>query len=324
MSSSKSSADRSAPTDKDVQALLLRHRCPTPLHMLRTLLLGNISSPLLQVSPLAAVRQAWGGELPEFGSAEEVEELMQVLVNGMWNRLTLHQNSRTPFRLPRFEVAPHRPALLGLARTRAEEVEGFLDGLFGGQDELSLPQKAHEAVQKLAELQQMFEGAAGLLADPSQAAPEDQLKQLLRNLQQMTNVADREINATLQSCRRARGRHLEAMAAASTRRMPVGPQDDAEAGDAADDATGHGDDEPDEFVESPLSQSVTRNGVTVQVEIYGDGEGRWILEVVDTDRASHVWDERFETDQQALEAALRALDEEPLTFAGGAADRRLN
>jgi len=37
-----------------------------------------------------------------------------------------------------------------------------------------------------------------------------------------------------------------------------------------------------------------------------------------------VWDERFETDQQALEAALRALDEEPLTFAGGAADRRLN
>jgi hypothetical protein len=145
--------------------------------MLRTLLLGNISSPLLQVSPLAAVRQAWGGELPEFGSAEEVEELMQVLVNGMWNRLTLHQNSRTPFRLPRFEVAPHRPALLGLARTRAEEVEGFLDGLFGGQDELSLPQKAHEAVQKLAELQQMFEGAAGLLVDPSQAAPEDQLRQ---------------------------------------------------------------------------------------------------------------------------------------------------
>ncbi|MCA3229458.1 MAG: hypothetical protein ING40_10530 [Burkholderiales bacterium] len=73
-----------------------------------------------------------------------------------------------------------------------------------------------------------------------------------------------------------------------------------------------------------MSQSVTRNGVTVQVEIYGDGEGRWILEVVDTDRASHVWDERFETDRQALEAALRALDEEPLTFAGGAADRRLN
>ena len=35
------------------------------------------------------------------------------------------------------------------------------------------------------------------------------------------------------------------------------------------------------FVKSPLSQRITRQGITVAVEIYGDGEDAWILEVVD-------------------------------------------
>ena len=38
-------------SDKDVQVLLLRHRCPTPLHALRTLLLGNIASRRAYFSP---------------------------------------------------------------------------------------------------------------------------------------------------------------------------------------------------------------------------------------------------------------------------------
>ena len=84
------------------------------------------------------------------------------------------------------------------------------------------------------------------------------------------------------------------------------------------------DDEEPDFIESPLGQGVTRNGVTVQVEIYGDSNGRWILEVVDAENTSHVWDEHFETDQLALTAALHALDEEPLEFLGRTAERPLN
>ena len=68
------------------------------------------------------------------------------------------------------------------------------------------------------------------------------------------------------------------------------------------------------IIKSPLSQNLQRNGVAVQVQIYGDGEGKWLLEVVDPQNTSHVWDDPFETDQQALDEALRALDEEPLEF----------
>ena len=88
-------------------------------------------------------------------------------------------------------------------------------------------------------------------------------------------------------------------------------------------AAGDDSQEPD-FIESPLSQDVTRNGVSVRTEIYEDSNGGWILLVVDAESASHVWDERFETDLQALEEALRALDEETLDFWGGAADLPLS
>ena len=94
-------------------------------------------------------------------------------------------------------------------------------------------------------------------------------------------------------------------------------------GEATDVADRDDDQEPD-IIESPLSQSVTRKGVSVRVEIYRGSQGGWILEVVDAENASHVWDERFETDQQALTEALRALDEEPLEFCGRTKDLPLN
>lgn len=294
-------------SDKDVQALLQRLRCPMPLHALRTLLLGNIASPRMDVSPMAPLAQAWGGEMPEFASAAEVEEVMQIIVHGLWNRLSEHQNSRTPFRLPRFEVVPTRTALLELALMRAQELKGFVDGLFGTEDEMPLPQKAHEAVTALAELHAMFDGAAGLLGDESKPAPEQDLKALLRNLQQMTIVADEQINKAVQSCKRARGQRLETMATVMSRKI-MAEDDDVE---------------PD-FIESPLSQHITRHGVTVRVDIYGDSNDRWILEIVDAENTSHVWDEHFETDQEALDEALRALDEEPLEFLGRTSEQPLS
>lgn len=300
--------------------MLLRHHCPTPLHVLRTLLLGSISSPRLDVSPMAVLAQAWGGEFPEFASSEDLEEVMKVILRGLWNRLAEHQNSRNPFRLPRFEVKPTRQALHDLALMRAQELSGFADGLFGNEVEMLLPQKAHEAVVTLGELHTMCEGAVKLLVDTAKPAPAAELEALRRNLQQMTLIADEQINKAVQSCKRARGQRLETMATVMSRNIETAVSDEGEAADV----TAHDDDQEPDFIESPLSQSVVRNGVKVRVDIYGDEEDGWILEVVDAANTSHVWDDKFATDQQALAAALRALDEEPLEFFGRATDGPLN
>ena len=61
---------------------------------------------------------------------------------------------------------------------------------------------------------------------------------------------------------------------------------------------------------SPLTQSVIRDGKTVQIEIYEDGEGGWLLEVVDEYGNSTVWDASFGSDQEALDEAFKTIDEE--------------
>ena len=67
-----------------------------------------------------------------------------------------------------------------------------------------------------------------------------------------------------------------------------------------------------ELENSPLSGELTRDGVTVRIEIYrirDSGEG-WSLEVVDHEGTSTVWDETFPTDQDAHREFCRTLEAE--------------
>jgi len=65
-----------------------------------------------------------------------------------------------------------------------------------------------------------------------------------------------------------------------------------------------------ELIMSPLCQSVESDGKTVQIDIYKDDKSGWILEVVDQFNNSSVWDDSFESDNDALEEALKTIKEE--------------
>lgn len=66
-----------------------------------------------------------------------------------------------------------------------------------------------------------------------------------------------------------------------------------------------------ELIQSPLSQTIIRDGHTLQVDIYRlEEEVDWLLEVVNEGGTSHVWDDRFATDQAAMDAVHEAIDEE--------------
>jgi len=72
-------------------------------------------------------------------------------------------------------------------------------------------------------------------------------------------------------------------------------------------------------VHSPLSQRLARDGTAVEIEIYDDGEGGWLLEVVDEFGNSTVWDDAFPTDSAALAEALNTIDSEGIASVIGAA-----
>jgi hypothetical protein len=73
----------------------------------------------------------------------------------------------------------------------------------------------------------------------------------------------------------------------------------------------HEDHDP-EIEYSPLCEEVTRDGLTVRVQIYRlkIGSNGWSLEVVDHENASTVWDDLFATDHEALAEFSRTLEDE--------------
>ena len=141
-------ADPSPASDGQVRALLERYGCPVPFHEMRTRFLGNIASPVMSASPIKVVEYLWGGELPPFNTIDEANELIGALVMGLWNRLTRHQDRALPFRLTRIETAPTRAGLAGLALMRRQEFDGFVEGLFGREEVVDLPKRAHRALDE--------------------------------------------------------------------------------------------------------------------------------------------------------------------------------
>jgi uncharacterized protein len=69
---------------------------------------------------------------------------------------------------------------------------------------------------------------------------------------------------------------------------------------------------------SSLSQRVVRDGTAVKIQIY-DGEGGWLLEVVDEFGNSTVWDDPFPTESAALAEALNTIDTEGIASVIGSA-----
>lgn len=196
-------------SDDAVAKLLDRYKCPVPFHAVRTRFLGNIASPAMAVSPIDMVKQLWGGELPVFDHIDEANILLSALVMGLWNRLTRHQDRSAPFRLTRPNLASDREGLKVLAQIRREELDGFVDGLFGGSQELDLPERAHRALQVLSEGRAIFAGVEALAADASKSAPAADIAVTARHLRELTRIAEHEMHEALLSCTRARRQMLD-------------------------------------------------------------------------------------------------------------------
>jgi hypothetical protein len=192
-----------------VRTLLDRYACQVPFHTVRTRFLGNIATPMMGVSPLRVLEGLWGGELPEFDSKAEAETLVAMMLQGLWNDLARHQKRSQPFRLMRLPTEPTASCLREQGQVRTEELDGFIEGLFAGQKELDLPERAHAAVKTLAEMRAMMAGIVELVDRDPIAGDRTQLEATFRSLRDLTRIMEGEIHEAVLSCTRARRQMLE-------------------------------------------------------------------------------------------------------------------
>jgi hypothetical protein len=198
-----------AVSDDEVRTVLDRYGCAVPLHAVRTRFLGDIASPVMAASPLETVKALWGGELPEFDGLDAINELLRVLVMGLWNWLARHQDRNMPFRLMRVAVPETREGLAQIAQIRREELDGFVEGLFGAAESLELPERAHHAIEALSELRAIFDGLHELASNPTKPVSAKDIAEIRRKVRELTKVGEREIHEAVLSCTRARRQFLE-------------------------------------------------------------------------------------------------------------------
>lgn len=71
------------------------------------------------------------------------------------------------------------------------------------------------------------------------------------------------------------------------------------------------DDEEPNVVTSGKSKTIVVDGYSFSIEIYRlEGDKTWILEVIDHEGTSHVWDQQFVSDAEARDVAVSAIGSE--------------
>jgi hypothetical protein len=191
-----------AATDDQLCALLERYACPVPFHEVRTRFLGNIAS-LTSTSPLDAVKELWGGELPEFSDIDAANELIGALVMGLWNRLTRHQDRAVPFRLVRVALPETQEGLHRLSLIRSQEIDGFVHGLFGSEEAVDLPKRAHKALDNLSKGRGLLEGIHHATR-PTVAPAVSDIAAACRMVRELSRKSEHEIQEAVIACTRAR------------------------------------------------------------------------------------------------------------------------
>ena len=192
------------PSEHSTRTLLDRYSCSVPYHEIRTRFLGAIASPQMNGFPLQMVKDFWGGELPPFDSLDDLNELIGVLINGLWNDLTKHQKRSAPFRLVRITANATAIDLGRYALIRQQELDGFVEGLFNGEPGIGLPERAHEALDALGEMRAMIAGICDLVARDTQAKSKTTLETTFGHVRELTRIMEAEINELVLSCARAR------------------------------------------------------------------------------------------------------------------------
>lgn len=200
-------------TDEEVRAILKRYDCQVPFHAVRTRFLGNIATPAMEATPIKIVESLWDGKLPAFDTVDAANELIGALTMGLWNRLSQHQDRSLPFRLTRMDTGPTRKGLANLSLTRRQELDGFIEGLFGSHAKLDFPERAHRGLDALAEMRALFAAVVDAATDEAIPGTQKDKEKTLQLLHEITKNAELEVHAIVRSCARARQQFLISMPA---------------------------------------------------------------------------------------------------------------
>ena len=161
-------------------------------HAVRAQFMGAIASPIERIQPLSEIKALWGGQFPPFDSMDDVNQLLQVLVMGLWNQLSSHTDPDRPFELTRFKGEATNEMLRAQAQVRYEELDAFRHGFYQRQSSLKLSPELAKACDVIDELISMYQGMRQIPVNPKEKQSERDA--FAKTIDSLTEILEDEIN----------------------------------------------------------------------------------------------------------------------------------
>jgi len=157
--------------DAGVARFLEQYKSETPFHVVRMRILGALASPNKELLPVMVIASFWPEEdFPKFVTKEEAETFFSTFM-GLWQRMEKMAIARNPLLSARGKLSSLEDAQ-DLMLRRAEELEaGFIEGFWGGQDDMQMPSATAALIDGLGEEADAYHGLLQDVQDWSDYTP---------------------------------------------------------------------------------------------------------------------------------------------------------
>lgn len=135
--------------------MLEHYKCPTPLYLIKMKFAGAICSPNMELRPTDVISSFWEqGQEPRLETKDEADLFFKFFM-GLWDEIfDLVKLNKIVFEKVKYKT---KDDLINLCHRRFAEVEfGYLEGFWGGLDDLKISAYLAEIIDSLSELSSVY------------------------------------------------------------------------------------------------------------------------------------------------------------------------
>lgn len=175
--------------DDNFKKFLTHYDCPTPLNVVKMKFAGAICSPNVDLRPTDVISSFWReGEEPRLETKKEAELFFKFFM-GLWDKI-FQDIGFNKLKLPKNEGS----RAYDIAINRYDEIElGFLEGFWGGQENLKIPAYIAQIVDQLSELADVYE----IIANRAQKGEADDV--LIKTLHQTDAMVQKAVSFVIEN-----------------------------------------------------------------------------------------------------------------------------
>lgn len=139
--------------DDKFKKFLEHYKCLAPIGVVKMRFAGTICSPNADLRPTDVISSLWEeGQEPRLQTKDEAELFFKFFM-GLWDKM-FENIGFNKLKLPEFETKD----IAEMATSRYNELEfGFLEGFFGGKDNVQIPAYVGQMADSLSELAEVYQ-----------------------------------------------------------------------------------------------------------------------------------------------------------------------